>query len=80
MNIQPLEILVIAIFALIVFGPRKLPDIARTVGKVLGELRRTANEFKTEFEEGFEETRPTPPDRSSPLETSKDRFPPPGPR
>ncbi|MFQ5670466.1 MAG: twin-arginine translocase TatA/TatE family subunit [Acidobacteriota bacterium] len=40
------EMVVIFIIALLVFGPRKLPDLARGLGKGLAELRRTSNELK----------------------------------
>jgi sec-independent protein translocase protein TatB len=36
--------------ALIVFGPKKLPEIARQAGKLLAELRRASNEFKSQIE------------------------------
>lgn len=39
-----------AIIALIVFGPRRLPEIARSVGKAFSEFRRQANEVRDEFE------------------------------
>jgi sec-independent protein translocase protein TatB len=37
--------------ALIIFGPKKLPEIARQVGKVLNEFRRASNEFKLQIEQ-----------------------------
>lgn len=52
-QIGPLEILVVMMVALIVFGPEKLPTIARQIGKAASELRRMASEVKDEFEEGF---------------------------
>lgn len=54
-QIGPLEILVVAAVALIVFGPQRLPEIARSVGKTLGELRRVAGEVKAEFESGLDD-------------------------
>jgi sec-independent protein translocase protein TatB len=36
--------------ALIIFGPKKLPEIARQVGKALNEFRRASNEFKAQIE------------------------------
>jgi sec-independent protein translocase protein TatB len=41
------ELLLIGIIALIFLGPRKLPQIARTVGKMMSEFRNTTNEFKS---------------------------------
>ncbi len=40
------EILVILLVALIVFGPDKLPEVARNLGKALGEFRRTVDEIR----------------------------------
>lgn len=45
-----MEILVVAIIALIAFGPRRLPEIARSVGKAFSEFRRQASEVRDEFE------------------------------
>jgi sec-independent protein translocase protein TatB len=42
------EMLVIAIVALIVIGPERLPAVARTVGTLLGRLRRYTNDVKAE--------------------------------
>lgn len=38
-NIGPLEIAIVLIIALIVFGPKKLPDLGRSLGKGIGEFR-----------------------------------------
>lgn len=45
------ELLFLAILALLVFGPRKLPEIARTVARVMAELRRAGNEFRYSLED-----------------------------
>jgi sec-independent protein translocase protein TatB len=45
------EIGFILFIAFLLFGPKKLPDIARTLGKGLGELRRASNELKTSLED-----------------------------
>jgi sec-independent protein translocase protein TatB len=37
--------------ALIIFGPKKLPEIARQVGKMMNEFRRASNEFKAQIEQ-----------------------------
>jgi TatA/E family protein of Tat protein translocase len=44
------EILLILAVALIVFGPRKLPEIGRTIGKALGEFRKATDELKSTLE------------------------------
>lgn len=44
------ELILIGIVALIVFGPRKLPQMARTIGKTIADFKRTTNEFKTTWE------------------------------
>ena len=49
------EILVIAIVAIIVVGPKELPAMLRTFGRTLGTLRRTANDFKRQFDEALRE-------------------------
>lgn len=54
-QIGPLEIFVVAAVALIVFGPHKLPEIARTVGRFMSELRRMAAEVKSEFDAGLDD-------------------------
>ena len=54
-QIGPLEIFVVAAVALIVFGPQKLPEIARTVGRFVSEARRVAAEVKSEFDAGLDD-------------------------
>ena len=44
------ETIFLFVLALLVFGPKKLPEIARQVGKALNELRRASNEFKAQIE------------------------------
>jgi sec-independent protein translocase protein TatA len=48
-NIGPTELIVIVIIALIVFGPRRLPEIGRTVGKSMREFRQASQDLKNEF-------------------------------
>lgn len=54
-SIGPLEILFVGIIALVVFGPQRLPEMARTIGKTLAEFRRQAAEVRAEFEAGLDE-------------------------
>ncbi len=45
------EVLVIFVIALLVFGPRKLPDLGKSLGKGLAEFKRASNELKKTWEE-----------------------------
>jgi sec-independent protein translocase protein TatB len=62
-NIGGGEVLVIALIALIVLGPERLPDAARTVGKVMGEIRRLSTGFQDEVRTAFSDV-DTPPGSS----------------
>lgn len=44
------ELILIGIIALIFLGPRRLPQIARTIGKTMADIRNTTNEFKSTWE------------------------------
>lgn len=44
------ELIVIAVIALIVIGPEKLPGLAKTFGRMFGELKKATNEFKETME------------------------------
>jgi len=44
------ELIFIFLLALILFGPKKLPEIGRTVGKAISEFRRASNELKATFD------------------------------
>jgi Tat protein translocase TatB subunit len=48
------EMLVIAVVALIIFGPRRLPEIGRMVGKGLAEFKRASEDFKRTWEREVE--------------------------
>ncbi|MFN2416992.1 MAG: twin-arginine translocase TatA/TatE family subunit [Pyrinomonadaceae bacterium] len=54
------ELLVVAVVALILFGPRKLPEIGRTVGRGLAEFKRASDDFKRtwEYEVEIEQRKP----------------------
>jgi len=45
------ETIFLFFLALIVFGPKKLPEIARQIGKFMNEFRRASNEFKSQIEQ-----------------------------
>ena len=44
------ELLVILVVALVVLGPKRLPEVARTLGKALAEFRRQTTEIVEEFQ------------------------------
>ncbi len=45
------ELMMIFVVALLLFGPKNLPKIGRTLGRALGEFRRASNDFKRTIEE-----------------------------
>src|SRR5579864_6425951 len=45
------ETVFLFVLALVIFGPKKLPEIARQVGKWMNEFRRASNEFKSQIEQ-----------------------------
>jgi sec-independent protein translocase protein TatA len=57
------ELLIILTLALIIFGPRKLPELGRSLGKSLGEFKRASNELRNTLDEEIriEEERSTRP-------------------
>lgn len=74
MNLGAGEIAFIALAALILFGPKRLPEIARTVGKTLREFRRATGELTEELKAGLDEPPSTSPKPDPPRELR------PGPR
>jgi sec-independent protein translocase protein TatA len=52
-NLGPAELFVIFIVALLVFGPNKLPDIGRQVGKAVREFRRVQSSLTDDFRDAF---------------------------
>lgn len=50
------KLLILAVVALLVVGPKELPGLLRTVGKYVGMIRRQANEFRAQFDEAMRET------------------------
>lgn len=45
------ELMVIMVIALLIFGPRKLPELGRSLGKGLSEFKRATNDLKRSLEE-----------------------------
>ncbi len=50
-SIGMMELVAILAIALLVFGPKKLPEVGRAIGKALREFRRTTDEIKEKLEE-----------------------------
>lgn len=68
-QIGPLEILVVSVLALVVFGPDRLPDLARSAGKGLDQLRTMARDVRSEFDMGLESSSPQQPEASEDRES-----------
>lgn len=45
------ELILIFVLALLLFGPRKLPDIGKSLGRAMGEFRRASNDLRRSLEE-----------------------------
>jgi TatA/E family protein of Tat protein translocase len=70
------EIVLILVLALIIFGPRKLPEIGKSMGRMMGEFRKASNDFKRTIEDEIEaEKRPAePPARLEPPPVDEDPY------
>ena len=71
------ELLVILVVALLVLGPKRLPEIARSLGRGMAEFRRASNEFTRTLSASIDEPpqQPAPPQQPTPP-----KAPEPGPR
>ncbi len=45
------ELVIILVIALIIFGPRKLPELGRSLGKSIGEFKKASNELRSTLED-----------------------------
>ena len=77
-SIGPAEILVVLVVALIVLGPTRLPDAARSLRRAVSEFRRVTSGFQSEMREAFADQPPSfsPP----PPEDARPASEPAGPR
>jgi Tat protein translocase TatB subunit len=79
LNVGTPELLVIMVVALLVLGPEKLPEVARKVGNVVGELRRMSAGFQAEVRDAMQEPLnlpPVDPDPGPPAPDAGDESPP----
>lgn len=68
------ELLVILVIGLVVLGPKRLPELARSLGRSLAEFRRASNDLRREFMDVAEEAKIQPPtlrDNRSPEEKAR---------
>lgn len=68
------ELIFILVLALLIFGPKRLPEIGRTIGRALGEFRRATTDLKRSIDHELSlEDQPAPPAAAAP----RDSGPPP---
>jgi TatA/E family protein of Tat protein translocase len=89
MNLGFPEMIFIFLLALIIFGPKKLPEIGRQIGRALNEFKRASNEFKAQIEHEINnletETRvheilpPSQPPQGAVATGTLEQLPPPNP-
>ena len=72
------ELIIIFVIALIIFGPRKLPELGKSLGKSLAEFKRASNELKTTLEEEIriEEQQRAEPVKAAPVAQAEPAAPP----
>lgn len=58
------ELLLIFFIALLVFGPKKLPEVGRSIGRAIAEFKKSSEEFKEQLEKAVEEEKTVPDDIS----------------
>lgn len=72
-NLGMPELIFILLIALLIFGPKKLPEIGKQVGRALGEFKRAGNDLKRSLEEEVE--RVNAEERSAPAESAPTPVP-----
>ncbi len=68
-------LLVVAVLALVVFGPERLPEMGRSLGKGLNQLKRMASDVKSEFDLSLEDEKAAAPTRDA-APAQSDEIPP----
>ena len=67
------ELLVIFVIALLVFGPRKLPELARALGKSINEFKRATSELQDTVEREIEQEQRRPAAKSNQTDGGNDK-------
>jgi sec-independent protein translocase protein TatA len=73
-NVGPTELMVILVLALIVFGPKRLPEMGKSIGKGLREFRKAQTDIRREISQGLNES-PTGEGASGPRSESPTGIP-----
>jgi sec-independent protein translocase protein TatA len=68
-GVGPTELMVILIIALLVFGPKRLPEVGRTLGKSLRELRRASDDVRGEITRALDVDDEGEPSHGEPVES-----------
>ena len=67
-NLGMPELMLILVLALLLFGPKRLPEVGKQVGKALGEFRRASNDLKRTIEDEMDKATREEPKTSPPVE------------
>jgi sec-independent protein translocase protein TatB len=72
-GVGPEELMIIALVALLVLGPERMPRLMRDLGKVLGDLRKTSDELREDFmnADKYLEPKPSAPSAPAPAVTAE---------
>lgn len=73
-SVSPAEILTIAVVALLVFGPKRLPEITRKAGKVLRDIRKATDELRTGLESEYKDTLDPIKEALGPIKDARDSI------
>lgn len=73
MNLGMPEMIFIFVIALLIFGPKKLPEIGRQIGKFMYEFRRASNEFKYQLEDEVRQLELTENEKKKPEQVEEQR-------
>jgi Tat protein translocase TatB subunit len=69
------ELIVIFAIGLIVLGPKRLPELARSLGRGIAEFRRASMDLRREFMDASDEARIAPPQLGTPAKVEADAKP-----